>query len=170
MFLPAELTVSAGTALRSPLQLTMETLESATAEFRNILAGAPETLSRFTESEAAAPTAPGRWSRKEILGHLLDSAANNHHRFVRAQIQDELTMPGYAQEAWVSTQHYQDRSWSELLAFWISYNRHLLHLMDTAPEDRRRNPCRIAGGDPVTLEFLMIDYVSHLKHHLEQMR
>jgi len=146
----------------------METLETAAAEFRAILAGLPGKLTRFSDSEAGAPTEPGHWSRKEILGHLLDSAANNHHRFVRAQIQDELTMPGYAQEAWVSTQHYKDRPWSELLAFWTAYNQHLLHLMERTPRSLRANPCRIGADEPVTLEFLMIDYVRHLKHHLGQ--
>jgi len=73
-----------------------------------------------------------------------------------------------AQEAWVATQHYQDRPWPHLIEFWTSYNRHLLHLMEQVPEYRRRNSCRIGGDDPVTLEFLMIDYVRHLQHHWEQ--
>ena len=143
----------------------MDSLESAVSEFRTTLESASNKLPALPDPESAAA---GQWSRKQILGHLLDSAANNHHRFVRAQIQDELTMPGYAQEAWVATQHYQDRSWSDLLAFWLAYNHHLLHLMETVPEYRRRNPIRIGGDDPVTLEFLMIDYVRHLKHHLSQ--
>lgn len=143
----------------------METLESAISDFRNILEDANKKLPALPDPESAVPD---HWSRKQILGHLLDSAANNHHRFVRAQIQDELTMPGYAQEAWVATQHYQDRTWNDLLTFWQAYNRHLLHLMETVPEYRRRNPVRIGGDDPVTLEFLMIDYVRHLKHHMSQ--
>jgi hypothetical protein len=146
----------------------MQTLESAIEEFQGILAGASEKLSRITDPEASAPTAPGHWSRKEILGHLLDSAANNHHRFVRAQFQDELSVVGYAQEAWVSTQHYQDRAWTDLVAFWLAYNHHLLHLMEWTPEYRRRNAIRIGGNDPVTLEFVMTDYLTHLKHHLAQ--
>jgi DinB superfamily len=78
-------------------------------------------------------------------------------------------MPGYEQEGWVSTQQYQDRPWNELVSFWTAYNRHLLHLMERAPEQRLQTPCRIGDGDPVTLQFLMTDYVIHLKHHLRQL-
>jgi hypothetical protein len=146
----------------------MSTLESAIKHFRQILDSAPGELARISERDASVASVSGHWSRKEILGHLLDSAANNHHRFVRAQFQDDFSMPAYAQEAWVATQHYQDRSWPHLIEFWTSYNRHLLHLMEQVPEYRRRNSCRIGGDDPVTLEFLMIDYVRHLQHHWEQ--
>jgi hypothetical protein len=147
----------------------MEPLESAIQDFRSILDRIPQRLSSFSDEQAAAPAAPGHWSRKQILGHLLDSAANNHHRFVRAQIEGELRMPGYAQEAWVSSQHYQDRPWNELVAFWTTYNHHLLHVMERASKTRLSSPCRIGDGAPVTLEFLMTDYVTHLKHHLGQL-
>jgi hypothetical protein len=145
----------------------MQTLESAVDEFRNSLTG--NRLSNLSESEASVPASPERWTPKQILGHLLDSAANNHHRFVRAQIEGGLSMPGYAQREWVETQRYQDRTWTELLAFWTSYNRHLLHLMERTPDSQRKHLCRIGDDKPVTLEFLMIDYVNHLKHHLDQM-
>ncbi len=148
----------------------MQTLASAINEFQELLETVPAELSRISDTEASVASAPGHWSRKEIVGHLLDSAANNHHRFVRAQIQDELSMPGYAQEAWVATQHYQRCAWNHLLELWTAYNRHLLHLMQQVPEYRLRNPCRIGGDEPVTLEFLMIDYVRHLRHHWDQLR
>jgi len=156
----------------------METLESAVEEFRGILAGVPAQLSSFTDAHAGAPTAPEarspkarspkEWSRKQILGHLLDSAANNHHRFVRAQIEGGVVMPGYAQEQWVAIQDYEMLPWGDLVAFWSAYNRHLLHLIEAIPGPNRKNPCRIGDHDPVTLEFLAIDYVRHLKHHLNK--
>jgi hypothetical protein len=146
----------------------METLESAVEEFRGILAGVPAELSRISDAHAGAPTAPEHWSRKQILGHLLDSAANNHHRFVRAQIEGKLSMPSYAQQDWVAIQDYKSRSWRDLIEFWTVYNRHLLHLMEEIPEPTRKNLCRIGEGDAVTLEFLAVDYVRHLKHHLHQ--
>ena len=146
----------------------METLESAVEEFRGILAGVPAELSRISDAHAGAPTAPEHWSRKQILGHLLDSAANNHHRFVRAQIEGKLTMPAYAQQDWVAIQDYKTLAWNDLVAFWTAYNRHLLHLMEAIPGPNRKNPCRIGDDQPVTLEFLVIDYVHHLKHHLHQ--
>ncbi|HLX44612.1 MAG TPA: DinB family protein [Bryobacteraceae bacterium] len=151
----------------------METLESAIEEFRGILAGVPAELSLISDAHAGAPRAPepsstDKWSRKQILGHLLDSAANNHHRFVRAQIEGKLTMPSYAQQDWVAIQDYRNRPWNELIEFWNFYNRHLLHLMEEIPGPNRNNPCQIGDGGAVTLEFLAIDYVRHLKHHLHQ--
>lgn len=137
-------------------------------EFRKILADRAVELSRLTEPQAAASLSPGQWSPKEILGHLLDSAANNHHRFVLAQFQDSVSLPAYAQERWVAAQHYRDRPWNELVAFWIGYNQHLLHLMESTPPDRLRVLCRVGENDPVTLEFLMLDYIRHLEHHLSQ--
>jgi len=145
----------------------MQTLDSAIAELRSILDSNP--LAPITEANAAVAASPEHWSRKQILGHLIDSAANNHHRFVRAQIEDQLDMPGYAQEAWVRANHYQDRPWSDLAAPWKSYNLHLAHIMEETPVDRLQAPCRIGDQKPVTLEFLMVDYVDHMKHHLQQM-
>jgi hypothetical protein len=150
--------------------LIMQTLESAITDFRQILDAAEPQLSRFSDAEASLASANGHWSRKQVLGHLIDSAANNHHRFVRAQFESDLSMPNYAQEAWVATQHYQERKWSDLIALWRSYNQHLLHLMERLPDYRRLQPVRIGGAEPVTLEFLMADYVHHLRHHWEQLQ
>ena len=71
------------------------------AEFRRTIDRAAERLGTFDDIEAGRPTAPGKWSKKEIVGHLIDSAANNHGRFVRAQLQDDLVFAGYDQDAWV---------------------------------------------------------------------
>jgi hypothetical protein len=110
----------------------------------------------------------GHWSKRQILGHLIDSAANNHQRFVRGQLDPELISPSYAQEQWVLTERFQEREWSDLVDFWLAYNRHLLHLMLDVAIDRLATPVRVGSDDPVTLEYVMIDYVRHLKHHLEQ--
>ena len=112
----------------------------------------------------------GNGAGNRILGHLLDSAANNHHRFVRAKHEDQMTvaMPGYEQYLWVIAGRYHERRWNDLVAWWSAYNLHLLHMMETAPADRLATEMRIGDGKTVTLEFLMIDYVRHLKHHWEQ--
>src|SRR5579872_3952278 len=80
------------------------------------------------EVGAARISGPEKWSRKEILGHLIDSAANNHQRFVRLQIEDLLEFPGYQQNDWVSRQKYDARKWIELVELWSVYNRHLAHV------------------------------------------
>jgi hypothetical protein len=144
----------------------MDALQSATAEFSILLDLASAQLPALATSDA--PT-DGHWSQKQILGHLIDSAANNHQRFVRAQLDTGLISQGYAQDQWVETERFDDREWNDLVAFWLAYNRHLLHLMTHVRRDRLDSKIRIAGDDPVTLQFVMIDYVRHLKHHLEQL-
>jgi DinB family protein len=134
------------------------------------LSAALPGLQAISEAESARPRAPGKWSPRQVLGHLIDSAANNHQRFVRARTAEALTFPGYAQEAWVEAQHYNERAWSELVELWTVLNRHLLHVMERVPPDRLDVPCQIGDGAPVTLGWLMSDYVRHLRHHLAQIR
>jgi hypothetical protein len=93
------------------------TVSEAIQDLRDVLETAPSLLRALTEADAVKPHRPGGWSRKEILGHLIDSAANNHHRFVRGQLELALEMPAYAQEGWVAAQKYGSRSWSDLAAF-----------------------------------------------------
>ena len=137
-------------------------------DFRSTLDDAVVQLSKITDSDSQKVVSPEKWSKKQVLGHLIDSAANNHQRFIRAQLGQELVFPGYEQEAWVAAQQYQDESWDALVALWQHYNQHLLHVMECVPGDRLSRRCVIGDNDPVTLEFLMKDYVVHLKHHLEQ--
>jgi DinB family protein len=144
----------------------MDTLQTATTEFSTLLDLASAHLPRLTDT---ATRVGGHWSPKEILGHLIDSAANNHQRFVRGQLERELISPSYAQKEWVATERFNDREWSDLVQFWLAYNRHLLHVMSHAAPDRLGTIVRVGSDDPVTLEFVMIDYVHHMKHHLEQL-
>ena len=143
----------------------METLQTAVAEFSTLLDLASVQLPRLSDTEARHN---GHWSRKQILGHLIDSASNNHQRFVRGQLQDDLSTPRYAQDQWVETGRYQDREWADLIQFWLAYNRHLLHLMTHVSPANLKATIRIDDHEPMTLEFVMVDYVSHMKHHLEQ--
>jgi hypothetical protein len=111
---------------------------------------------------------PGTWSRRQILGHVIDSALNNVHRFVRAQQGDELGFPDYDQPAWVAAGGYQDRSWSDLVGLWSAMNEHVAQVLRRIPAGRLETPCRIGASQPMTLEFLVRDYVRHLRHHLQQ--
>lgn len=140
----------------------------AVSELSKILEAAPARLSAISEAAASAPLDAGKWSRKQILGHLIDSATNNHHRFVRAQIEGSLEMKSYKQDGWIAVQNYQARTWADLVALWTAYNCHLLHLIATAPEGNLGIFCTVAGDESGTLEFLMVDYVAHLQHHLHQ--
>jgi hypothetical protein len=148
-------------------------------DFRQTVDRAADRLLAFSNDEAARRPAPGKWSRKEIIGHLIDSASNNHGRFVRAQLQDDLVFAGYDQDAWVRTQRYQDRPWKDLVRLWQAYNHHMAAVMGTAdPHAVTRPRTRhnldelawqsVSPAQPTTLEYFMRDYVDHLKHHLRQ--
>lgn len=127
---------------------------------------AERRLLQLDESEVQRRAADGAWSRKEMLGHLIDSASNNHQRFVRAQFGSEITFPDYAQSEWVRIQNYQNEPWVSLVRFWVHYNRHLLHIISAIPGEKLKGHYFIGEEEPVTLEELIRDYVKHLKHHL----
>ncbi len=120
--------------------------------------------------EVSASPAPGKWSRKEIMGHLVDSAGNNHQRFVRAMLSEELSFPGYSQTDWVRVEGYADEEWQKIIDLWAALNRHIAHVISRIPADRMRTPCRIGDSAPVTLQALIADYIRHVEHHLEQLR
>jgi len=124
----------------------------------------------MSEEDAAKLPGAGGWSRKQILGHLIDSASNNHQRFVRALLQDEVRAPRYDQEGCVRVQRYQESPWGQLVALWASYNRFLAHVLEGIPKEKLATPCFIGEYPMMTLEELAVDYVRHLEHHLEQLK
>jgi hypothetical protein len=112
--------------------------------------------------------APDRWTIKEVVGHLIDSAANNHQRFVRAQFAEPLVFPKYEQNEWVRCQSYNEVEWDHLLDLWLRYNLHLAHVIRCIPAAALRVHCVIGDYEPMSLQALIEDYVVHLKHHLEK--
>jgi DinB superfamily len=139
---------------------------------RTLLHELPLELQAIPEEAAAKPQSRGGWSRKEILGHLIDSATVNHQRFVRAQLESGFSLL-YAQNQWVDLQHYRDRPWDELVTLWTALNRHLLHAIEAIPEEKLQNLCGEGSADdhdPWTLAYRIPDYLSHMRHHIEQIR
>ncbi len=122
----------------------------------------------FSDAQASVRHAADGWSAKEVIGHLIDSAANNTQRFVRAQETGALVFPGYAQDHWVRSQGYQAGEWQDLVAFWRMFNHHVGRVIRCIPPESFAIPCTIGDGPPVTLGFLVEDYLAHLRHHLEQ--
>lgn len=125
-------------------------------------------LQKVTEAESRKPALKGGWSRKQVIGHLVDSASNNHQRFVRASLQGSLEFPGYDQDGCVRVQAVQETPWALLIALWKNYNLYLAHVIAHLPASQLGAPCRIGPSQPVTLKFLAEDYLRHLLHHLAQ--
>ncbi|SMB86221.1 DinB family protein [Deinococcus hopiensis] len=127
-------------------------------------------LRSYSEPAVNHSPAAGKWSAKEILGHLMDSAVNNHVRFIRAQAENPLHIPGYDQEHWNRCQAYQQVSWLELINLWLAYNLHIRRVLDLIPEATLGNMLVIGDGPRVTLQFVAEDYYEHLQHHIDQIR
>ena len=118
---------------------------------------------------AQKPAGPDSWSPKEELGHLIDSAANNHIRFVRGAIESEYRGAAYAQNAWVNIHDYQGLPWITIVDFWFQYNTLLARLVSHIPEARMNTQCFIGTGPPVTLRFVIEDYILHMRHHIDHL-
>lgn len=126
----------------------------------------PSLVRAINESDFTHKPAPGKWSKKEILGHLIVSATNNHHRFVRAQFEELVVVP-YAQDEWNAVSHFNDMDTAHVINFWAIYNQHLVELIKRMPTENLARIC-VVGKDEVTLEWLIEDYVAHMEHHLRQ--
>src|SRR5438045_6255065 len=100
-------------------------------------------LHQIGNAQASGSLGPGKWSKKEILAHLIDSASNNHQRFVRAASQGSLDFPGYQQAELIALQKANIASWELLLELWSSYNRYLAHVLNQFPESCSEISCKI---------------------------
>ena len=163
----------------SPESRTGEEVPAYVEELRRVVEEAAPRLLHMTDVEAKRRPRPEKWSPAEIIGHLIDSASNNHQRFVRAQFQNDLVFPGYDQDAWVAFQAYRDARWVDLVTLWKIFNIHIARIMENSPESVRKSPHTkhnldklawrsVPADQPATLDYFMNDYVGHLKHHLAQ--
>lgn len=137
-------------------------------EFPATIEGIRTALLSIEEQRAQEPWSEGKWTRKQILGHLIDSACNNHQRFVRAALDGSYAGPDYAQQNWVDIHGYADMPWSELVHWWTVQNAILEHVIARIPDKSRDVECRVQNDPPMPLHAIIEDYVRHLQHHIWQ--
>jgi len=145
-----------------------EPMKELSDKLVRVVRSAEAILFQVPEAESSKPVLSGGWSRKQVLGHLIDSASNNHQRFVRAALQTALDFPGYDQDGCVRVQAVEEADWTLLVSLWAGYNRYLAHGIAHLPVSKLETLCRIGSDEPVTLRFLAEDYLRHLLHHLGQ--
>ena len=126
-----------------------------------------ETLMIKNRDISEIKLGPDKWTLKEIVGHLIDSASNNHQRFVRLQIDNEITLSGYGAEEWVSLSNIQNLDYSFVVGFWKMYNKFLINLIKNIKPPSMQNVWKIKNGEEYTLKFLIEDYFTHMKSHFQ---
>lgn len=141
-------------------------IEIAINRLEFIIYNVPQILLKVGEKEMSEKFSIKKWSKKEILGHLIDSATINHHRFVRGQFEYNPEI-SYDQNKWNEYSFYQEIETQQLIKLWTIYNAQLLEIIKRIPNKNLNNQIKI-GDDLLTLECIANDYVAHLEHHLKQ--
>ena len=148
--------------------MTTPSFTNAARELERVLAASRSDLAAINDHDASLPHATAKWSRKQIIGHLIDSASNNHQRFVRGVETHGGRYPTYDQEFCVRLQRPNDVPWSVLVDLWLNYNQYLAHVVASLPPESSGYAMKIGDNRDVDLLWIAVDYVEHLKHHLNQ--
>ena len=131
----------------------------------------PEILQDFSVEELLHRPSPGKWSKKEILGHLIDSAINNLKRFTEIQfLPQPYKVISYRQNELVAINHYQELPLVHLLDLWKTINQQISYVVQNIPEDKLDYAVdpQYDNGEMRSLGWIICDYVAHLEHHLRQ--
>jgi hypothetical protein len=143
-------------------------MKTVAQQLRQLIDSAKSVLLAIPEEKASEKAFADKWSLKEILGHLIDSAANNHQRIVRMQEVADLGAFTYTQQHWVNSQQYVSERWEDVVEFWYRYNAHLAHVIAHVDPASLNNVCDMGYAEPARLKFVIEDYVRHVQHHLDQ--
>jgi hypothetical protein len=133
------------------------------------IADVPAKFTALPEVMRLSPYAPGKWSPQQILGHLIDSALNNLRRFTEIQfLPQPFTVIGYQQDNLVAVNNYQQLPTDHLLALWQQLNRQIIYAVKNIPDEKLGYAVILKTGETKSLEWLIVDYVDHMEHHLRQ--
>ncbi|MBI5914951.1 MAG: DinB family protein [Bacteroidetes bacterium] len=144
-------------------------MEKIITRLQQLVAEVSRQLDQFSAEETALRPAPGKWSKREILGHLCDSALHNWQRFNLAQQQAEpLQIVGYQQDVLVRQNNWQGQPTGQVVALWASLNTQIVAVLKNLPKEKLPQPIVLPDGTAATLQFLIEDYLAHLEHHLAQ--
>ena len=145
-------------------------MEKSIAELREIVTLFSNKLNQFSEEELSAKKAPGKWSRKEIIGHLIDSAQNNLRRFLCGQYENEPPAIAYVQDFWVAANDYNKMDKADIISLWKLMNERICAVLENMPSENYNKTCNTGKKEIElhSLQWLAEDYNKHLKHHLNQ--
>ena len=149
------------------------------SKLNSVLELTEKKLKTINEQQSSKKPSPDKWSSKEILGHLIDSSVNNMIRFVNGQFKDDLVFAGYDQNKWVEAQNYQNAGWDFLVDLWRLNNLQLVRLIESIPDEILKRPTtnhnfdqiewkELSKSEPATMDYLIDDYIGHMKYHLNQ--
>jgi DinB superfamily len=145
-------------------------MKEVVRELREIVEAFSKRIAEIPEAEFSAKPLPTKWSKKEVLGHLIDSAENNLRRFICGQYETTPPKIRYEQEFWVNANDYRNAPSADVLAHWKLINLRICRVLDTMPVENYSKNCDTGKNEPNlhSIQWLAIDYVKHLKHHLNQ--
>ena len=144
----------------------MKDIEIAKSSLLRVLEEFPGKVSRESEENMRRKPLANKWSKLEILGHLVDSALSNHQRWIRVLQGEPLTI-NYNQDKWVLFQNYQNAPVQDVLNLWILLNKQLCRILERL-EPGDFNLKYNTGEAEITLGYLVEDYLNHLNHHISQ--
>jgi hypothetical protein len=151
-----------------PVEVTALDRRELADELRDLITQGERQLRGVTASQASLRPGPGKWSLQQMIGHLIDSASNNLQRAVRLQLEKELVFPNYKQDEWVRQQCYDRMEWADVVALWAALNRQLAHVIEHSDRTSLTNVW-LNEGERLTLGYILVDYMGHLRHHMRQM-
>jgi hypothetical protein len=141
-------------------------MKSTTQELERLVASYIQKFNEFSETEFNTKPSPQKWSRKEVVGHLIDSAQNNLRRFIVGQYEESPPKIVYQQDFWVGANGYQTMKKEDVIQLWRLINERIIAVLENMPAENYNKQCETSTLH--SIEWLADDYVKHMKHHINQ--